>query len=197
MTVVSGEPPARRRLLAVAEDLFLESGYDRVSVRAINTAAGMNPAAVHYHFGSKDDLVAALLEDRLAPLWADRLTELAARWEQGRAPSVDELVDVVLTPLTTLSTEAAGRLHLHLLARFVLGRARVGWTSRWHDLGPWARLLCAARPELSEREAARRWLLAFDLVLQTFGTPLTDAPSTERVPIDTLRAFVTAGLATP
>ncbi|WP_026454725.1 TetR/AcrR family transcriptional regulator [Saccharomonospora iraqiensis] len=197
MTVASGEPSARRRLLAVAEDLFLESGYDRVSVRAINSAAGMNPAAVHYHFGSKDDLVVALLEDRLAPLWADRLADLAARWEQGRAPSVDELVDVVLAPLTTLATGAAGRLHLQLLARFVLGRTRVGWTSRWHDPAAWARLLCAARPDLSEREAARRWVLAFDLILQTFGTPLTDVPSTGTVPVGTLRAFVTAGLAAP
>ncbi len=45
--------PTRERLLTVAERLLLESGYDSVSVRAINAAAGANPAAVHYHFGSK------------------------------------------------------------------------------------------------------------------------------------------------
>lgn len=56
--------PTRERLLTVAERLLLESGYDNVSVRAINAAAGANAAAVHYHFGSRDRLVAALLEER-------------------------------------------------------------------------------------------------------------------------------------
>lgn len=57
----------RERLLTVAERLLLESGYDEVSVRAVCTAANVNPAAVHYHFGSKVGLVSALLQARLGP----------------------------------------------------------------------------------------------------------------------------------
>lgn len=188
---------ARDRLLAVAERLFLESGYDKVSVRAINTAAGMNPAAVHYHFGSKDALVAALLERRMAPVWQDRLTELVEREQQGWTPTVDELVDVVLTPLAELTADPIGKLHVQLLARFVLGRSELEWTSRWFSLEPWVGLLRAVRPELSAREAARRWILAFDLILQSFGAPLTDAGSSGTAHVDTVRAFVTAGLDAP
>jgi hypothetical protein len=55
------------------------------------------------------------------------------------------------------------------------------------------RLLRAARPDLTEREAARRWVLAFALVLQHFGDPLADTPGEPASPA-TLRTFVTAGL---
>ncbi|EHR50843.1 transcriptional regulator [Saccharomonospora marina XMU15] len=191
---------ARDRLLTVAERLFLESGYDKVSVRAINTAAGMNPAAVHYHFGSKDALVAALLESRMAPVWQDRLSDLLERRDQGWTPAVAELVDVVLTPLADLTADPIGRLHVQLLARFVLGRSELEWTSRWFSLQPWVALLRAARPDLSGKEAARRWILAFDLILQSFGAPLTTfgaVGSSGTAHVDTVRAFVTAGLDAP
>lgn len=188
------ESNTRGRLLAAAERLLLEAGYDNVSVRAINTAAAMNPAAVHYHFGSKDGLVSALLEERLAPLWQDQLAKLADRRQQGWVPSVPELVDVVLAPLVDLAADPIGRLHLHLLARVVLGRKRLVWTSRWFGLAPWVELLCAARPDLPEAEAQRRWRLAFGLILQSFGDPLADIPRVGQVAVDTLRAFVVAGL---
>ncbi|NIH86861.1 TetR family transcriptional regulator [Amycolatopsis granulosa] len=189
----STDATTRERLLTVAERLLLESGgdaYDSVSVRAINTAAGMNPAAVHYHFGSKDALIAALLETRLAPVWRQRLDEVTERRRDGWVPTVPELVDLVVTPLAELAADPVGRLRLRLLARFVLGRREAAWTSRWFGLEPWIELLRDARPELSQVAAAQRWLLAFGLVLQFFagGVP-------GDVPAGTLRAFVTAGLA--
>ena len=172
----------------------MESGYERLSLRSVNVAAGMNPAAVHYHFGAKDALVAALLEDRLGPLWQERLAELSARLDAGAPPPVAELVDVVIAPLSDLSADPLGRLRLHLLARFVLGRRASAFTARWFGLAPWVRLLRAARPDLGEHEAARRWVMAFSLILQHFGDPLADAPAPESTSPDTLRAFVTAGL---
>ena len=63
----------RDRLLAAAERLFLSKDPDQVSVRAVNAEAGLNPGAVHYHFGSREGLIAALLERELVPVWADRL----------------------------------------------------------------------------------------------------------------------------
>ena len=44
-------------LLDVAERLLAERGLDGVSLRRINTEAGLNPAAIHYHFGSKSALI--------------------------------------------------------------------------------------------------------------------------------------------
>lgn len=82
----------RVRLIKTAEKLFATQGVDAVSVRAINAAAGQGPAAVHYHFGSKEDLLAAVLLDvgaRVSQDISDRVDELAAAAERP------ELVDVV------------------------------------------------------------------------------------------------------
>lgn len=188
------------RLLAVAEQLLLDSGYERLSVRAVNAAAGMNPAAVHYHFGSKEALVAALLESRLGPLWQEPLEDLTRRQGEGRPAAVAELVHVVIEPLTRLAADRAGRLRLRLLARFVLGRRAPAFTSRWFTTRPWVALLRAVRPDLTEREAQHRWILAFTLVLQAFGDPLAEEPvaaAVPTVPRTALTAFVVAGLDAP
>jgi AcrR family transcriptional regulator len=47
---------ARARLIDAAIELFAKKGYEGTSVRDLATAAGVNVAAVSYHFGSKDDL---------------------------------------------------------------------------------------------------------------------------------------------
>ncbi len=194
VTTSQDEASPRMRLLDAAEQLLLHSGCDAVSVRAINAEAGMNPAAVHYHFGSKDALIAALLEDRLTPLWQDDLAELAARRDAGSAPTVTELVDVVLRPLRQLVEHPHSRLHLHLLARLVLGRRDVGWTSRWFRIEPWVDLLCSARPGLTEAQGQKRLMLAFDLTLHVVGTPAADTPREKPTDLEALRAFVIAGL---
>jgi AcrR family transcriptional regulator len=184
----------RAKLLMVAERLLTESGYDAVSVRAINSAAGMNPATVHYHFGSKDGLVVALLQDRLAPIWRQRLVEVTERRQRGWAPTVAELVDVVVDPLAELAADPVGRLRLNLLARVVLGRRELAWTSQWFALEPWTELLRAARPGLSGADAAHRLVFAFTLIIQVFGDPLSAEPRVSHLPVDALKSFVTMGL---
>ena len=52
----------RERLLDVAEELFAEKGIAATSLRTLTTAAETNLAAVHYHFGSKNGLVDAVLD---------------------------------------------------------------------------------------------------------------------------------------
>lgn len=60
-------------ILDAAERLFAERGIEAVSVRSILAAAGVNPALAHYHFGSREGLIAELLRVRVAPL----MTELS------------------------------------------------------------------------------------------------------------------------
>jgi AcrR family transcriptional regulator len=65
-TVASSPLSMKEQLLLAAERLFAERGYDSVSLREIGTAAGSgNNSAVQYHFGSKEQLVAAIFEYRL------------------------------------------------------------------------------------------------------------------------------------
>ncbi len=66
----------RDGLLDAAESLFAEHGFASASVRAITESAGANVAAVNYHFGSKLELIKAVLERRVGPLNAERLRRL-------------------------------------------------------------------------------------------------------------------------
>lgn len=59
-TVDRGER-ARTRLLDEAERLFAEKGYAKASTREICAAAGLNVAAIHYHFGGKEGLYREVL----------------------------------------------------------------------------------------------------------------------------------------
>ena len=51
----------RRAILAAARDLFARHGVDGVSVRQIAAAAGINHALVHRYFGTKDEMVTAIM----------------------------------------------------------------------------------------------------------------------------------------
>jgi len=70
------EKDTKERLLDAAEELFACNGYHGTSLRSVTRAAGANVAAVNYHFGSKEALMAAVLERRLVPLNRLRLERL-------------------------------------------------------------------------------------------------------------------------
>ena len=57
---------ARDRLLDAAEDLFFSDGIAITGVDAVAASAGVAIATLYAHFGSKDGLLAAVLERRLA-----------------------------------------------------------------------------------------------------------------------------------
>lgn len=187
----------RAALLDAAERLFLAKGYEQVSVRAVNAAAGMNPAAVNYHFGTKQDLVAALLERRLGPLWAQPLASMEQRLAEGRPASVEELVDLLVRPVDELTARPKGRMLMHLLARLVLRRRELPFDARWFGPEPWNELLAAARPELSRAEVADRLRMTYDLLLSVYGEPQSDDADLGRLPrppMAAVMAFVAAGL---
>lgn len=58
---------AHTRLLTEATRIFAEKGYARASTREICAAAALNVAAIHYHYGGKEDLYRAVL---LGPIQA-------------------------------------------------------------------------------------------------------------------------------
>jgi AcrR family transcriptional regulator len=66
----------RQRLLEAAERLFLEKGYGGVSVRDLTEAAGVNVAAINYHFNGKKNLFREVFRRILAPVVEQRLAEL-------------------------------------------------------------------------------------------------------------------------
>jgi AcrR family transcriptional regulator len=78
----------RSAILAAAERLYADRGFGDVTLRDIVAAASVNLAAVNYHFGSKDELIAELFVTRSLANNRERLRELKAAEEAGggRAP---------------------------------------------------------------------------------------------------------------
>src|SRR6516225_7105424 len=73
----------RGAILAAAERLYADRGFGDVTLRDIVAAANVNLAAVNYHFGSKDELIAELFVTRSLALNRERLRELRAAEERG------------------------------------------------------------------------------------------------------------------
>jgi AcrR family transcriptional regulator len=61
-------PDTKEKILDAAEYLFARDGYRGTSLRAITGKAGVNLAAVNYHFGSKKILVEEVIKRRIVPL---------------------------------------------------------------------------------------------------------------------------------
>lgn len=88
-------------MVEAAEKLFAEKGFDVVSVRDITQAAGGNVAAVNYHFGSRDGLVAVVMHRYITPVNEARMARLDAlerKWS-GKAIPLEETLQAVVLPL--------------------------------------------------------------------------------------------------
>src|ERR687898_3414167 len=76
LRAVKPQHETRTRILDAAEELFMQHGFEGSSMRALTTSAGVNLAAVNYHFGSKDALIEAVFRRRLDPMNAERIAAL-------------------------------------------------------------------------------------------------------------------------
>jgi AcrR family transcriptional regulator len=147
----------RERLMDVAERLFAEAGYGNVSTRTIADEAHANTAAVHYHFGSKENLLEAVLLRRLEPMNLERVALIQAEMERsGGKPSVESILRAFLEP-TLRKLKDDGDKAFRLLS----GRAstdpnpevrRVLFAAYDTVARAFAKAIAAACPDLSEEE---------------------------------------------
>ena len=89
----------RTQLLDAAERLLAERGFRGTSVRAITDLAGVNLAAVGYHFGSKAELLAAVVRRVIEPITAAQAAGLDRLHARTPDPTVTELVEAFAGPL--------------------------------------------------------------------------------------------------
>src|SRR5690349_21894446 len=82
----------REHILHVAEQLFAEQGFDGTSIRDIAQQAGVNLAMINYYFGSKENLMASLLEYR-SKYTLGLLEELNKNEKMSPWDKMDKLVD--------------------------------------------------------------------------------------------------------
>ncbi|WP_394437543.1 TetR/AcrR family transcriptional regulator [Streptomyces sp. SGAir0957] len=92
-------PDTRTQLLDAAEHLFAEHGYRGTSIRAVTQRAGANLAAVGYHFGSKAELMAAVVRRVIEPITAAQHAGLDKVLARTPEPSVADLVEAFAGPL--------------------------------------------------------------------------------------------------
>jgi AcrR family transcriptional regulator len=108
--------PTEQRLITAAERLFAEHGTGAVSLRAVMQAAGTNVAAIHYHFGSKEGLVDAVLRSRIDQVGAERNAVLA-RLSEAEVTAC-ELARAFVQPVVAV-LDSGGEHWLRLVGRLL------------------------------------------------------------------------------
>ena len=121
LRAVKPQHETRTRILDAAEELFMLHGFEGTSMRLLTSKAGVNLAAVNYHFGSKDALIEALFRRRLDPMNTARIAELE-RLEQeagGRALAPAAIIRAFVGASLRLveDTRCGGRNFIRLLGR--------------------------------------------------------------------------------
>jgi AcrR family transcriptional regulator len=204
MTAATSTTGTKAQLLDVAEQLFLRSGLG-VSVRDITDAAGQNGAAIHYHFGSRDALVGAVIARRANDLAARRRVALQALREANVPPTIRDVVAGLVGAYVGM-VEAEGpdaQRWVDLMHALWLDRspALAFMSEHAGDERDWARLARAALPHLSDEVFAARFSLAIETIIVGLRTP-TRAPGADAVHLPALLGartailidFVAAGL---
>lgn len=169
--VASAHGPATLdRILNVAESLLAEKGVHETSVRDITQKAGVNVAAVNYHFVSKDGLIHAVINRRFESLEHERsraLDEVERRCElERRPPKPEELAEVLVGPLFDRSRSGdEGWLN------FLRFMTRLAWEPGAEKFSPPSTslkiferldgLLKKAVPSLANDDGRRGWRIAF------------------------------------
>ena len=198
------------RILDAAERLFARDGIEATSLRAITAEAGVNLAAVNYHFQSKDALVRAVIARRVVPVNQRRLELLdACEKAAGDGPlPLECVVDAFVRPVVEIYASRA-REFTPLMGRMYMEPADFVEKMYKEHLEPVAsRFVQAyerALPELPRVELL--WRLYFSIgamahtmgaarMLQIFSKGECD-PSDVEGTLRRLEAFMMAGLTAP
>jgi AcrR family transcriptional regulator len=189
----------KTRILDSAERLFSDSGFASTSLRAIIAEAGVNLAAVHYHFKSKDSLLEAIIERRAGPVNAERLERLntALRTAHGRALPLKTILEAFLVP--ALPAVKRNRNFPKLLGRiYAEGSDSIHRIFEKH-FGDVVRMflhaLAEATPHLQPEERNQRLVFSVGAVSNTLMS-VRQSADLELV-LRRLIAFLAAGFAAP
>jgi AcrR family transcriptional regulator len=203
----------KTRILDAAERLFVEHGFEATSLRSLTSAAGVNLAAVNYHFGSKEELFQAVLTRRLDPMNQERI-DLLGRIEReagGRALSCEKILFAMLIPALKLARDEkrGGKNFLRLLGRAYADPApfiRHFLSDQYAGMiGRYKEAFLKALPHLSRQELTWRlhfvmgalsYTLAGTVALKLFAEA-TSTTNNDELLLQRLAPFLVAGLKAP
>ena len=202
----------KERILDTAERLFAKQGYAATSLRGIIAEAGVNLAAVHYHFHSKEALLEALILRRSVPANRERLA-LLDRFEKeagGDPPSLEKVIEAFVAPTLQMSRDpqSGGIVFMKLLGRLHAEGVllpRILTTQFGDVLERFGAALRAALPELPPEELSWRLNLAAGALAQSLRGGSKDLETISKFPLsfdsenvlERLVAFLSAGFRAP
>jgi AcrR family transcriptional regulator len=208
-----GTRETRERLLDAAEQLFGARGFEGTSMRSVTAEAGANLAAVHYHFGSKEELFRAAASRRMGPANGERLRlldEIEARAGSGALP-LEPILDAFFRPVLSMEPRSAGEPSpLRQLAAVVYRERTEVVQPLIADLfGEVARRFVAALgralPHLCAEEVALRLQFSVGVLIHVTSGHLADVAQPEmpalarddEALLPAMIAFAAAGLRAP
>jgi AcrR family transcriptional regulator len=202
----------KERILDAAERLFAEKGVDATSLRQVTGAAGVNVAAIHYHFGSKEELLRAVIGRRFDPVNQERMKQLDRLETADVPPDVEAILRAFLEPaLDTLDALGEqGSLLARLVARIYSDASEplknVLVTQFGGVFARFAEALMTALPELPPAEVVLRFQYTAGVLHQSLSIielPVAELSPVELPTLDTenmlqrMVSFVAAGLRAP
>src|SRR5690242_1034082 len=109
----------KAKILETAEKMFAEGGFASTSLRKVIEKAGVNIAAVHYHFGTKEDLLDELVHRKAEPVNRERLARLdrLEREAGGKPIPAEDVLAAFFMPTADAATahplfvKVMGRIH--------------------------------------------------------------------------------------
>ena len=213
-TVDTTSQDTKSRILDVAEHLFMEHGFEATSLRQLTSSAGVNLAAVNYHFGSKEELFQAVLTRRLDPMNQERIDLLAKlEREAGDKPiACEKILAAMLVPALRLARDEkrGGKNFLRLLGRAYADPApfiRTFLSAQYAEMiARYKEAFHRALPHLSRHELT--WRLHFVMGALSYTLAGTDAlklfsqvaaveKDNDELLIQRLAPFLVAGLKAP
>ena len=108
--VMPNKHSTQYKILDAAQSLFAETGFNDTSLRQITSLAEVNLASVNYHFGSKKELIQAVLQRYLIVLMP-RLDQEFTRLLAAQQPNnLNQVLTVFVKPLLELNNHHYGRV---------------------------------------------------------------------------------------
>ena len=93
----------KNKILDAAETLFADKGFNGTSLREITSLADVNLAAVNYHFGSKKELIKAVMSRYMNELSPRLESALSVVCNQEKTPELIEVFSAFIEPLLSLN----------------------------------------------------------------------------------------------
>lgn len=140
----------RRQLLEAAGEIFAEHGYAKATSKEICERAQANIAAVNYHFGGKDGLYAAVLEEAHSRIVS---IEAVAATARSRIDPARKLRMFLSRIVAEVCKSESGGWELRVLSREVLSRSPMMAGLVQNQIAPKAKFVHAILAELMQLPA--------------------------------------------